>query len=84
VALNRAAAIGLADGPAAGLDALDTLADEPQLAGYPYTAAARADFLRQLGHTTQARACYEEALLLTENTIERDFLTTRLQQLDPT
>jgi RNA polymerase sigma factor (sigma-70 family) len=84
VALNRAAAIGLADGPAAGLDALDTLADEPQLAGYPYTAAARADFLRQLGRTTEARASYEEALMFTDNTVERDFLTTRLQQLDPT
>ncbi|MGH3765892.1 MAG: RNA polymerase sigma factor [Pseudonocardiaceae bacterium] len=83
VALNRAVAIGLADGPAAGLDALDVLGTEPQLAGYSYLAAARADFLRRLGRTTQARISYEEALLLTENTTERDFLTKRLRQLDP-
>jgi RNA polymerase sigma factor (sigma-70 family) len=82
VALNRAVAIGLADGPAAGLAALDALAGEPQLAGYGYLPAARADFLARLGHTEQARLAYTEALLLTENTVERDFLTTRLTQLD--
>ena len=82
VALNRAVAVGLADGPAAGLAALDTLEAEPQLAGYSYLAAARADFLRRLGRTAEARTAYEEALLLTENLVERDFLTTRLDQLD--
>jgi RNA polymerase sigma factor (sigma-70 family) len=81
VALNRAVAVGLADGPDAGLEALDALAAELQLAGYGYLAAARADFLRRLGRTAEARSFYEEALLLTENTIERDFLATRLQQL---
>ena len=81
VALNRAVALGLADGPDAGLEALDALAAEPQLAGYGYLAAARADFLRRLGRTAEARSSYEEALLLTENTIERDFLATHLQQL---
>jgi RNA polymerase sigma-70 factor (ECF subfamily) len=82
VALNRAVAVGLADGPEAGLTALDTLAAEPQLAGYSYLTAARADFLRRLGRIAEARASYEEALLLTENTIERDFLASRLQQLE--
>ncbi len=81
VALNRAAAVGLADGPAAGLQALDVLADEPQLAGYGYLAATRADFLRQLGRRDQARLAYKEALHLTENIVERDFLTDRLRQL---
>jgi predicted RNA polymerase sigma factor len=81
VALNRAVALGLADGPDAGLEALDALAAEPQLAGYGYLAAVRADFLRRLGRTAEARSFYEEALLLTENTIERDVLATRLQQL---
>jgi RNA polymerase sigma-70 factor, ECF subfamily len=81
VALNRAVAVGLADGPDAGLEALDALAAEPQLAGYGYLAAARAEFLRRLGRTAEARSSYEEALLLTENTIEREFLATRLQQL---
>jgi RNA polymerase sigma factor (sigma-70 family) len=83
VALNRAVAVGMADGPAAGLDAIDALRDEPQLAGYSYTAAARADFLRRLGRRDEARASYEEALLLTENDVERDFLLRRLGELPP-
>ncbi|OHV41864.1 MULTISPECIES: RNA polymerase sigma factor [Pseudofrankia] len=82
VALNRAVAVGFADGPAAGLAALDDLAAEPQLAGYGYLPAARADFLRQLGRSSEARLAYEEALALTDNAVERDFLTTRLHQLD--
>jgi RNA polymerase sigma factor (sigma-70 family) len=81
VALNRAVAVGLADGPASGLAALDALADEPQLAGYGYAAAARADFLRRLGRTDEARAAYDEALLLTENVAERAFLEGRLLEL---
>jgi RNA polymerase sigma-70 factor (ECF subfamily) len=82
VALNRAVAVGLAAGPNAGLAALDALAAEPQLAGYSYLAAARADFLRRLGRLTEARAAYEEALQGTENSVERDFLATRLRQLE--
>ena len=82
VALNRAVAVGLADGPAAGLAALDTLADEPLLATNSYRASARADFLRQLGRTDEARDAYEEARLLNDNDIERAFLTERLAQLD--
>jgi RNA polymerase sigma-70 factor (ECF subfamily) len=82
VALNRAVAVGLAAGPNAGLAALDALAAEPQLAGYSYLAAARADFLRRLGRLIEARAAYEEALRGTENSVERDFLATRLRQLD--
>ena len=81
VALNRAVALGFACGPAAGLDALDSLADEPQLAGYGYLAAARADFLRQLGRVDEARLAYDEALLLTENAVERRFLLDRLATL---
>ncbi|MBP0448990.1 sigma-70 family RNA polymerase sigma factor [Kitasatospora sp. RG8] len=83
VALNRAVAVGFADGPAAGLAALDALATEPQLAGYGYLAAARADLLRRLHRTEEAWLAYQEALLLTENTVERDFLTGRLRQLGP-
>jgi RNA polymerase sigma-70 factor (ECF subfamily) len=81
VALNRAVAIGLAHGPAAGLAALDDLAAEPQLAGYGYLAAARADFLRRAGRNAEALEAYQEALLLTENAVERDFLTGRIQEL---
>jgi RNA polymerase sigma-70 factor (ECF subfamily) len=82
VALNRAVALGLARGPEAGLVALEALAAEPQLAGYSYLAAARADFLRRLDRTAEARVAYEEALALTENAVERDFLAGRLAQLD--
>jgi RNA polymerase sigma-70 factor (ECF subfamily) len=82
VALNRAAAIGFADGPEAGLRALDALATEPRLATYRYLAAARADFLRRLGRTAEARGAYQEALLLTENAVERAFLADRLEALD--
>jgi RNA polymerase sigma-70 factor (ECF subfamily) len=81
VALNRAVAIGLAHGPAAGLAALAPLAVEPQLARYGYLAAARADFLRRLGRAGEARLAYEEALLLTENEVERRFLASRLAAL---
>jgi RNA polymerase sigma-70 factor (ECF subfamily) len=81
VALNRAVALGLAEGPAAGLEALDALAAEPLLATYSYLASARADFLRRLGRTREAREAYEEALLLSENAVERAFLADRLEQV---
>ncbi|MGH9096933.1 MAG: RNA polymerase sigma factor [Acidimicrobiales bacterium] len=81
VALNRAVAVGLAEGPAAGLEALDALATEPLLATYSYLASARADFLRRLGRTREARDAYQEALLLSENAVERSFLADRLDQV---
>jgi RNA polymerase sigma-70 factor (ECF subfamily) len=82
VALNRAVAVGFADGPEQGLAALDALAAEPHLAGYGYLAAARADFLRRLDRAADARLAYQEALLLTENEVERQFLQQRLDELD--
>ena len=81
VALNRAVAVGFARGAAAGLVELDTLAAEPQLAGYSYLPAARAEFLQQLGHADAARLAFEEALMLTENIVERQFLLGRLASL---
>jgi RNA polymerase sigma factor (sigma-70 family) len=81
VALNRAVAVGFARGPEAGLVELDALADEPQLATYGYLAAARADFLRRLGRTADARLAYEEALTLTDNDVERRFLENRLAEV---
>jgi RNA polymerase sigma-70 factor (ECF subfamily) len=84
VALNRAVAVGFARGAAAGLAELDALAGERQLAGYGYLPAARADFLRRLGRTSEARAAYTQALSLTANTVEREFLAARLRGLgDP-
>jgi RNA polymerase sigma factor (sigma-70 family) len=81
VALNRAAALGFSLGPQAGLDALDALCAEPQLAGYPYLPAARADALRRLGRDEEAQQAYAEALLLTDNEVERDYLSGRLESL---
>nr|WP_239522782.1 DUF6596 domain-containing protein [Geodermatophilus normandii] len=81
VALNRAVAVGFARGPAAGLADLDELAAEPQLAGYGYLPAARADLLRRLGRVGEAREAYTEALLLTGNAAEREFLASRLRAL---
>lgn len=81
VALNRAVAIGFADGPAAGLDALERLSAEPQLAGYGYLAVARGDALERLGRADEARAAFEEALHLTENAVEREQLERRLEEM---
>ncbi len=81
VRLNRAVAVGLRDGPQAGLDALAPLLADPALATYGYLSAARADFLRQLRRWTQATEAYEEALALTDNDVERAFLTGRLAEV---
>ena len=81
VAMNRAIATGFAIGPAEGLAELDRLALEPTLARYGYLAAARADFLTRLGRTAEAIAAYEEAVLLTENGSEREFLIGALDGL---
>jgi RNA polymerase sigma factor (sigma-70 family) len=81
VALNRAVAIGFAQGPAAGLRALEPLASEPLLASYPYFPAARADFCRQVGDDRSARLFYEEALMLTANEVERTHLEGQLARL---
>jgi RNA polymerase sigma-70 factor, ECF subfamily len=82
VALNRAAALGFARGPEAGLAALEPLSVEPQLAGYGYLPAARAAFLAELGRMAEARQAYQEAILLTENAVEREFLAGRLAELE--
>lgn len=81
VELNRAVAVGLRDGPQAGLDALTPLFAEPALATYGYLSAARADFLRRLRRWTQAAEAYQEALTLTDNDVERAFLTERLREV---
>jgi RNA polymerase sigma-70 factor (ECF subfamily) len=82
VALNHAVAVGLAEGPEAGLAALDALGTDPLLATYSYMASARADFLRKLHRPVEAREAYEEALLLSENIVERAFLEERIGQIE--
>jgi RNA polymerase sigma-70 factor (ECF subfamily) len=81
VALNRAVALSYAETPEAALAALQPLGDEPELATYPYLAATRADLLHRTGDHAAATAAYEEALLLTENDVEADFLAARLREL---
>jgi RNA polymerase sigma-70 factor (ECF subfamily) len=81
VALNRAAALSFASGPAAALAAIDALADDPRLAAYPYLAATRADLLRRLDRASEAAQAYEAALALTHNAAERAFLEQRLDEL---
>ena len=81
VDLNRAIALGFAVGPEAALAELDELAADPRLARYPYLAAARADLLRRLGRSDEARIAYDEALILTDNAAEREFLASRAHAL---
>ncbi len=81
VALNRAVAVGFAHGPHAGLHELERLGAEPRLASYTYLPAARADALRRLGRVEEARVAYSEALHLTDNAVERDYLARRLAAL---
>jgi RNA polymerase sigma-70 factor (ECF subfamily) len=80
-ALNRAVAVGFAEGAEAGLAALDDLVLEPRLASYGYAGAARGHMLARLGRRNEARAAYEEALLFSENEVEREFLAARLADL---
>ncbi|MFI1384151.1 RNA polymerase sigma factor [Embleya sp. NPDC020886] len=91
VALNRAAAVAMRDGPEAGLALLDELADEPRLRGYHPFPTARADLLERLGRRAEAAAAYREALDLAGTEPERAHLRRRLRAigapeaaLDPT
>lgn len=77
VELNRAVAVGLAFGPAAGLELADALLDEPMLQGYHLLPAVRGDLLAKLGRHTEARAEFERAASLTRNERERQVLLRR-------
>lgn len=81
VALNRAVAVAMRDGPAAGLELLDQLATDERLRGYHLLPAARADLLRRLGRREEAAAAYEEALTLVGNAAERAYLVRRLEEV---
>ena len=77
VELNRAVAVGMAFGPAAGLELVDALTSEPLLEGYHLLPSARGDLLTKLGRLDEARAEFERAALLTRNTRERELLLAR-------
>jgi len=83
VALNRAVAVAMRDGPAAGLPLIETLLADGQLQDYHLAHAARADICRRLGRHRDARASYERALALARQEPERAFLATRLRDLPP-
>jgi len=80
IELNRAVAVGMAFGPAAGLDVVDALVDEPSLKAYHLLPAVRGDLLRKLGRFVEAGAEFKRAALLTENTRERELLQRRAAQ----
>ena len=77
VELNRAVAVGMAFGPAAGLELVDALASEPSLKTYHFLPSARGDLLEKLGRSDEARAEFERAATLTQNARERDLLLAR-------
>ena len=75
VELNRAVAVSMAEGPAAGLTIIDAIADDPALKSYHLLPSVRGDLLGKLGRVSEARA--ERAAALTQNTRERDLLLSR-------
>ena len=82
IELNRAGAVAMRDGPAAGLVLVDALLERGELADYRLAHAARADLCRRLGRTAEARAAYQRALELTGQEAERRFLARRLAEID--
>ena len=77
VELNRAVAVSMAFGPAAGLELADRLLDEPSLSGYHLLSSVRGDLLLKLDRAQEARAEFERAASLTENARERQLLLER-------
>ena len=83
VELNRAVAVSMAAGPAAGLEMVDALADSAALATYHLLPAVRGDFLVKLGRPAEARGEFERAASLTRNVRERDLLLERAAACAP-
>lgn len=81
VELNRAVAVAMRDGPAAGLILVDAILARGELGDYHLIHSARADFCRRLGQAADARLSYERALALTKQEPERRFLEKRLAEL---
>ena len=77
IELNRAVALGMADGPQAGLDLVDLIADEPMLRSYHHLPAVRGDLLEKLGRFAEARASFEAAARLATNARERTLMERR-------
>ena len=82
VALNRAVAIGMAQGSAAALDAVDKLTDDPALAGYHLLPSVRGDLLAKMGRLTEAREEVQRAIALTQNLRDQELLMERLKEIE--
>jgi RNA polymerase sigma-70 factor, ECF subfamily len=82
VALNRAAAVAMRDGPEAGLMLIDRLMQDGELANYHLAHSARGELCRRLGRTADARRAYEEALALSPAAPEQRLLQKRIADLD--
>jgi RNA polymerase sigma factor (sigma-70 family) len=80
IELNRAVAVAMADGPAAGLELVDRLQVEPALAGYHLLPSVRGDFLCKLGRQDEARQEFERAAGMTRNARERELLLGRARE----
>ncbi len=83
VELNRAVAVSMSEGPAAGLTLVDALADEPSLKDYHLLPSVRGDLLERLGRAEDARAEFERAASLTRNARERELLLKRADAAGP-
>jgi RNA polymerase sigma-70 factor (ECF subfamily) len=81
IELNRAVAVAMRDGPAAGVDLIDGILAGGNLREYRLAHAARAELCRRLGRTAEARAAFQRALELTQQEPERRFLERRLAEL---
>ncbi|MEG4289146.1 RNA polymerase sigma factor [Microcoleus sp. C2C3] len=81
VALNRAVAVAMRDGPLAGLQSIDQILARGDLADYHLAHSARADLCRRLGRTADARESYQKALAIVKQEPERRFLEKRLREL---
>lgn len=81
VELNRAVAVAMRDGPAAGLALVDTLLERGELANYHLAHATRADLCRRLDRRSEAQASYQRALALVRQAPEREFLLRRISEL---
>jgi len=81
IELNRAVAVGMVDGPAAGLALVDELASEPSLAGYHLLSSVRGDLLKRLGRFDEARSEFAHAAALTQNARERALLLARAEAM---
>jgi predicted RNA polymerase sigma factor len=80
VELNRAVAVSMAFGPAAGLEIVDGIADEPSLASYHLLPSVRGDLLEKLGRKDEARREFERAASIAQNARERELLLARARR----